>query len=72
MPPNLHHIAVIGHDARGKRCDWRGLQSPGSAIKTKPAIAIAEKVRIIGFLPMPSLASLHRISALLNSLCTKP
>jgi hypothetical protein len=28
MPPNLHHFAVIGHDARRKRCDWRGLRSP--------------------------------------------
>ena len=30
MPTNLHHIAVIGHDAGGKRRDWCGLRNPGN------------------------------------------
>jgi len=27
---NWHHIAVIGHDAGGKRRDRRGLRNPGN------------------------------------------
>jgi hypothetical protein len=30
MPTDLHHIAVIGHNADGERRDWRGLRNPGN------------------------------------------
>jgi hypothetical protein len=35
MPANLHHIAVIGHDAGGKRRDRRGLRNPGNGHQDK-------------------------------------
>jgi hypothetical protein len=60
MPPNLHHFAVIGRDAAGSGAIGAAYEVPATAIKTRPAIAIAEKVRIIGFLPVASLA--RRIS----------
>jgi hypothetical protein len=62
MPPNLHHFAVIGRDVAGSGANGAAYEAPATAIKTRPAIAIAEKVRIIGFLPMASLA--RRISDL--------
>jgi len=52
MPANLHHIAVIGHDAGGSGAIGAACEIPATATKTEPAIAIAEKVPIIVFLPM--------------------
>jgi hypothetical protein len=43
-------MTPAGSNAIGAACEV-----PATAIKTRPAIAIADKVRIIGFLPMPSL-----------------
>jgi hypothetical protein len=60
MLPNPYHFAVIGRDAAGSGAIGAACEVPAMAIKTRPAIAIAEKVRIIGFLPMALLA--RRIS----------
>jgi len=60
MPPKLHHFAVIGRDAARSGVIGAAYEVPATAIKARPAIAIAEKVRIIGFLPVASLA--RRIS----------